>query len=512
MAITRVQGNARGTTTSNSISVTMGSAPTSGNVVIAAIGIYASSLLDVNSITQTGVTWSQVVTGASGAARCSIWIGIVGSDAGTGITVNLSGTANGGAVCDVCEYSGIPTTNYLDKTATASGVGASTSTGTTGTTTQADELWIGAISAFFGQSSPTNGFTLLDGAKTDISVAFLEKIVSATGTANSGTTQAGDGFYRGCIATFKAAGITEISSFLRSIFNLSGFLSKLFSFKYNIIGVITRIFSTIYNLGLVISKLLEASYKLSQTLYKMLSLVYYLRQLLSIKFRIIYLLRGKISNLIIIWFSLKSLIARIIGGIYNLKILVSKILKSIFKILSIISKSLVFIFSLKELINKIFKFLNRISSIILSTFVSIFLTRNLREKIIEIKYGTKISIIRLLSSRFGIIGIIQRLLSSLYSFLGFSITSVSTNIPRVIRTGENFVQLRCDWHDETDLSSSDYSCIFWVRDESNNIYGPFTGSITKEGSKEYYAIFNLDPDEGFLLGYYDIKAEVTKYG
>jgi len=123
-----------------------------------------------------------------------------------------------------------------------------------------------------------------------------------------------------------------------------------------------------------------------------------------------------------------------------------------------------------------------------------------------------IFISRLLSSRFGIIGIIQRLLSSLYSFLGFSITSVSTNIPRVIRTGENFVQLRCDWHDETDLSSSDYSCVFWVRDESNNIYGPYTGIITKEGPKEFNAIFDLDPNETFLLGNYDIKVEVTKYG
>ena len=59
------------------------------------------------------------------------------------------------------------------------------------TTTQPSELWIGGITvgAAAAQSSATNGFTLLDGdTGTQISVAYLEKVVSATGAANSGTT------------------------------------------------------------------------------------------------------------------------------------------------------------------------------------------------------------------------------------------------------------------------------------------------------------------------------------
>ena len=58
--ITRIQGPARGTSTSTPFTVTMGQTPTSGNVLIAVIGtcrLSQSSAATVNSITQTGVTW-----------------------------------------------------------------------------------------------------------------------------------------------------------------------------------------------------------------------------------------------------------------------------------------------------------------------------------------------------------------------------------------------------------------------------------------------------------------------
>jgi hypothetical protein len=63
-----------------------------------------------------------------------------------------------------------------------------------------------------------------------------------------------------------------------------------------------------------------------------------------------------------------------------------------------------------------------------------------------------------------------------------------------------------------DLDSSLYECKFWVRDEMNNIYGPYIGIVVKKDSKEYYATYDFDPTETFLLGYYDIRVEVTKYG
>jgi len=211
MAITRVQGNAKGTSTTNNISVTMASTPTSGNVLIAVIGMNTSSKnVSVTSIIQTGVTWTLQVRSTNGSyLGIEIWLGVVGAGAATGITINLSGNAAYGGVADVCEYSGVAISGYLDKTAINAGTSYQIDTGTTVTTTQADELWIGGGSPAGAdtQSSPTNGFTLLDGVYYNyVSVSYLEKIVSATGTANSGTTIGVYHVWAGCIATFKASG------------------------------------------------------------------------------------------------------------------------------------------------------------------------------------------------------------------------------------------------------------------------------------------------------------------
>jgi hypothetical protein len=211
--IVRVQGNARGTSTTNSISVTMGATPTAGNLLVACIGTFIGTpSLTVTSITQTNVAWTYQISKHSVVydyLDVEIWVGVVSASAGTGITIALSGAASWGGVADVCEYSGLATADFLDKTATATGQPVSlTSTGTTAVTSQNDELWIGAVTLQGGsQSTPQDGFTLLDGAQyTTMSLAYLEYISSATGAAHSGTTISGSyEYYVGCIATFKAA-------------------------------------------------------------------------------------------------------------------------------------------------------------------------------------------------------------------------------------------------------------------------------------------------------------------
>jgi hypothetical protein len=208
MAIARVQGNARGTASnSNTVSVTLSSTPTNGNLLIAVIGIRTINI-NVSSIAQTGVTWTKQVSknnwDEGQNLDVEIWAGVVGSGASTNITITLSGSASN-AVADVCEYSGLPTSGFLDKTATNKGLSAYPDTGTTATTSWADELWIGATNTQGGdQSNPTNGFTLLDGITYAyaLSVGYLEKIVSSTGTANSGTTTPAGNYWVGCIATF----------------------------------------------------------------------------------------------------------------------------------------------------------------------------------------------------------------------------------------------------------------------------------------------------------------------
>lgn len=210
--ITRVQGNAKATIiTGTLLNVTMASSPIAGNaLVLTYMGCASgSNTPSISSISQTGVTWTYQIgkTHASYVSwRGEIWFGVVTSGANVMVNITLDKSAVNHATADVCEYSGLLTSGFLDLTATNSSLATTTpDTGTTSTTTQAEELWVGLTgSTWTTQSSPTNGFTLLDGV-TDGSVsnAYLEKIVSSTGTANSGTTQTSNAWL-GCIATFKA--------------------------------------------------------------------------------------------------------------------------------------------------------------------------------------------------------------------------------------------------------------------------------------------------------------------
>ena len=124
--------------------------------------------------------------------------------------MSLNGTASEGAACDVCEYSGVPTTGFIDQMQISSGSGSTPSTGTTPTTTSANELWIGAIVSYERtQQTATNGFVLLDGQQISgpqywTGLSYLEYIASATGQAGTSVNnQVNPQGWVGCIATFK---------------------------------------------------------------------------------------------------------------------------------------------------------------------------------------------------------------------------------------------------------------------------------------------------------------------
>jgi hypothetical protein len=205
----------------STLTVILQQAPVSGNLLILCFGsmIGGSAYISIDHITETNVAWTKQIQSqymyATYGQDAEIWVGVVTGSASTTVTVTLSGaTSYFGCIADVVEYSGLDTTGFLDKTAATGDMTSSGLTGTTITTTQANELWIGCVSAgaYWGsypQTTPLNGFTLLDGASSglgDCTVAFLEYIADATGTASSGTTiTVGTDPWAGCIATFKAA-------------------------------------------------------------------------------------------------------------------------------------------------------------------------------------------------------------------------------------------------------------------------------------------------------------------
>ncbi|MCX6873811.1 MAG: DUF6288 domain-containing protein [Verrucomicrobia bacterium] len=227
----RVGNAATGNTGTNpaaSCTVTMSAAPARSNTLVAVITTRGNSANRVSSISQTGVTWTKapgaegVNTSSSSGSTTEIWYGTnVTVGAGTVATIRFPAATTLRAAAVLAEYSGLVAASPYDVTASAFSNSNTASTGTTLTTTQANELWIGGIGlrdSTYNLGTPTNAFTPVASANStnttttslNAKTFFLEKIVAATGTA--GTSGAiSSSRWSGAIATFKAASMMSLA-------------------------------------------------------------------------------------------------------------------------------------------------------------------------------------------------------------------------------------------------------------------------------------------------------------
>ncbi len=109
------------------------------------------------------------------------------------------------------EVSGIATSGSLDKTSSNNNVSGTTlDSGTTATTSQADEFSIAVIGQRIAAtfSAPTNGYSIsVQGNNAAANtMGVLNKILSATVAANTSVTSTQSAGWAGAIATFKSAG------------------------------------------------------------------------------------------------------------------------------------------------------------------------------------------------------------------------------------------------------------------------------------------------------------------
>ena len=199
---------------STSLTVTMAAAPASGNTLVAVISTRGATANQVSGISSTGAAWARVTQSVNaGGSTSEIWAAAVGASAGSVVTIT---TAQGRCAAVVIEYSGLATANTVDQTAASAGGNSSNPvTGTSPTTTQTGELWIGAIG--YRASSPTlgsllNSFASVTSAQSNSAssssnakIYALERIVNATGAASSGGTLSATAQWSGTIATFKDA-------------------------------------------------------------------------------------------------------------------------------------------------------------------------------------------------------------------------------------------------------------------------------------------------------------------
>lgn len=185
---------------------TLAFTPTEGRVLILVLG--NSDARTVTSVTQTGVTWNQRNSSTNNSEFVEIWEGIVGASPSTTITIPLSGNANG-AAC-IAEYSGVKISAPLDKTASAVGSDNSAESGTTATTSEDRELWVGGITVVRGDktySAPTNGFAIAiqhsDGnGGQGVTVCLADKLNVDSGTADTTLILSASGDWAATLSTF----------------------------------------------------------------------------------------------------------------------------------------------------------------------------------------------------------------------------------------------------------------------------------------------------------------------
>ncbi len=205
----------------DSVSGSFSALPAAGNFIGVGVSVFSGSAdLPTGCVTdnQGNGSYPRAVRGpvhAINTVSGIFYAENIGSPSGTfTITVDPSGTGNliefGAA-----EFSNMATSASLDKTQTNEGDSSTPTSGTTATTTQADELVLAVLAT--GNSSSALGIDLPSGF-TNITInqdeastvghSFDYKIVSATGTqlADWGSVVVSNDPWSGCIATFKAAG------------------------------------------------------------------------------------------------------------------------------------------------------------------------------------------------------------------------------------------------------------------------------------------------------------------
>lgn len=204
MAITNVTANNTTVTgTSSNPSLTLPNTPAQGNLLIA-------SLVTINSVVHAIPGWTELPTNSPATqtgVKVSYFYKIAGASESKIITPSSISLGNW-RMC-VAEWNdsagGTWTLDVSAQTLTASGSVANS--GTTATTTQANEVWITVIAAASvrTQGSPTNGFTLITGGGPIASGYMYHKIVSATGAASTSVTLvSGNAASAGIIATWYA--------------------------------------------------------------------------------------------------------------------------------------------------------------------------------------------------------------------------------------------------------------------------------------------------------------------
>lgn len=236
MSLAHVQSIAKARVAGGTSCTTGGVTTTSGNGVAVIPTVFTGSAFSSVADSKSNA-WSTAVGPVSynsagvGSTRIMYNTNITGGASHT-FTLNLSSSEY--AVLSVIEFSGQEVGGTHDQTGSQNtstdGVNES---GTTGTTTQANEILIAAMSSSTAAvttiSAPSDSFTAAieeEDAVNYVLAATAWRIVGATGTYSTTWTLGASRNACGCIATFKEAAAAASTSFVCSMNPLAAMIGR----------------------------------------------------------------------------------------------------------------------------------------------------------------------------------------------------------------------------------------------------------------------------------------------
>ena len=214
MSITRVQGNTAQNGGNTTQAVTLGAGVTLGNLLVVAFACGSNNI----TITPPNASWTQAAlnqpSGSSATIETSLWYLVV--DAGhagqTSWTWTISTTHSMFLTMEEWSASTGWPANPVDASAVGDTAGSPTQSttiqsGTTGTTTQAEELWVASLAYKNGaqtESGITAGWTKdLEATNSAHTMTMLYQVTSATGAAACQYTIGTAKYWAGCVVAFK---------------------------------------------------------------------------------------------------------------------------------------------------------------------------------------------------------------------------------------------------------------------------------------------------------------------
>jgi hypothetical protein len=186
--------------------ITYDSAVTAASTLFCAIIVNTANEISVTGLTSSPAnTWvedGRIVMPTNGR-ELTLWRVASAAAGSTTVTIAVSGTLDTQRVL-CAEYSSSPALE-LDRYSEATGSSTAPNSGTTATTTAANELLIGVIGTAFNGTVLTPGAGWTDRTETTGErMNFMERLVTSTGTYDASGTFGASDEWGAIIATYKA--------------------------------------------------------------------------------------------------------------------------------------------------------------------------------------------------------------------------------------------------------------------------------------------------------------------